>query len=209
MIMNNIYNSGKLELIVGPMRSGKNLQLISRISPLEYTDKKFIIFNPDINTRDNGVKSRTSNWNASTHVINHKYPQEALKLIKNHDIIIFVEAQFFSNMLVEVINKLIKEDKNVIVVGLDLDFKADPFGPIPFLLALADQITKLTAVCTFKEPLIFMNNMHTACGKEANRTQRYMNGVPAFFDSPIILVEDIVEGYEPHCTFHHRVFKNL
>lgn len=196
--MSRIYNPGQLEIYCGPMRSGKNSHLISRISPLEFSYHSFIIFNPDINIRDNGLVSRISSWNCDTHTLPHNKPIEALKLCKDYDVIVFVEAQFYALDLVKVIDHLIHLNKNIIVIGLDLDFRGEPFGPIPFLLSKANKITKLTAVCTFKEE-------DRICGRDATRTQRYINNKPADYNSPIVLIGDFNEGYEPHCIFHHSV----
>lgn len=194
--MTNIFNPGSLELIAGPMRSGKNNTLISRISPLAYTDYTFIVFNPDINIRDNGLVSRTSSWNHETYSISSSNPVICMEHAVEYDVIVFTEAHFFGKELIPVVEHLIKMNKNVIASGLDLDFRAEPFSAMPDLLARANQVTKLTAVCTFKEN-------GKICGREATRTQRYINGEPAPYDSPIILVGDFHEGYEPHCIHHH------
>ena len=193
-----IYKPGFLEVITGPMRSGKNNELISRISPLQYTDYSFIIFNPDINIRDNGLVSRTSSWNHETYTISSEKPSEIFDRALEFDVIVFTEAHFFSTKLSALVEKLIKANKNVIVSGLDMDFRGVPFSSMPFLLARANAITKLTAVCTFKEE-------GRICGREATRTQRYLDGKPAPYDSPIILVGDVHEGYEPHCILHHVI----
>ena len=194
--MTKIFNPGSLELIVGPMRSGKNNTLISRISPIQYTDYSFIVFNPDINIRDNGLVSRTSSWNHETYTISSKDPAVCLEHAMEYDVVVFTEAHFYTKNLIPVVEKLIKQNKNVIVVGLDMDFRGEPFNSLPDLLARANLVTKLTAVCTFQED-------GKICGREATRTQRYINNEPAPYNSPIILVGDFHEGYEPHCIHHH------
>ena len=194
--MTKIFNPGSLELIVGPMRSGKNNTLISRISPIQYTDYKFIVFNPDINIRDNGLVSRTSSWNHETYTISSKDPTVCFEHAIEYDVVVFTEAHFYNKNLIPVVEMLIKHNKNVIVVGLDMDFRGEPFGSLPDLLARANIVTKLTAVCTFQED-------GKICGREATRTQRYINNEPAPYNSPIILVGDFHEGYEPHCIHHH------
>lgn len=194
--MTNIFNPGKLELIVGPMRSGKNNTLISRISPIQYTDYTFIVFNPDINIRDNGLVSRISSWNHETYTISSNEPSICLEHAMEYDVVVFTEAHFYTKKLIPVVEQLIKRNKNVIVVGLDMDFRSEPFNAMPDLLARANLVTKLTAVCTFQED-------GKICGREATRTQRYINGKPSPYNSPIILVGDFHEGYEPHCIHHH------
>ena len=179
------------------MRSGKNNALISRVSPIIYTDYTFIIFNPDINIRDNGLVSRTSSWNHETYTISSSNPEVCMEHAIEYDIVVFTEAHFYSRGLIPVVEYLIKQNKNVIVVGLDMDFRGEPFTAMPDLLARANEITKLTAVCTFQEE-------GRICGREATRTQRYINEQPAPYDSPIILVGDFHEGYEPHCIIHHK-----
>jgi thymidine kinase len=195
-----IFNPGSLELIVGPMRSGKNNSLISRISPIQFTDYTFIAFNPDINIRDNGLVSRTSSWNHETYTIPSSDPEICMEHALEYDVIVFTEAHFFSKKLTSIVEKLIKQNKNVIVCGLDMDFRSEPFSALPDLLARANIVTKLTAVCTFQEN-------GKICGREATRTQRYINNEPAPYDSPIILVGDFHEGYEPHCVHHHVCLK--
>ena len=133
------------------MRSGKNNTLISRISPLAYTDYSFIVFNPDINIRDNGLVSRTSSWNHETYTISSTDPKICLEHAIEYDVVVFTEAHFYSKNLITVVENLIKLNKNVIVVGLDMDFRGEPFSAMPDLLARANVVTKLTAVCTFKE----------------------------------------------------------
>ena len=178
------------------MRSGKNNTLISRISPLLYTDYTFIVFNPDINIRDNGLVSRTSSWNHETYTISSVDPEICMEHAMEYDVVVFTEAHFFSKKLIDLVEKLIKFNKNVIICGLDMDFRGEPFSAMPDLLARSNLVTKLTAVCTFQED-------GKICGREATRTQRYINNKPSPYDSPIILVGDFHEGYEPHCIHHH------
>lgn len=195
--MAKIFNPGSLEVITGPMRSGKNNTLISRISPIQYTDYTFIVFNPDINIRDNGLVSRTSSWNHETYTISSSDPEVCVEHALEYDVVVFAESHFFNKKLNPVVEYLIKKNKNVIVCGLDMDFRSEPFSAMPDLLSRANMVTKLTAVCTFQED-------GKICGREATRTQRYINGSPAPYDSPIILVGDFHEGYEPHCIHHHQ-----
>jgi thymidine kinase len=101
------------------------------------------------------------------------------------------EAQFFDAGLVEVVDNLAMRGVRVILAGLDLDFRGEPFGPMPKLLAQAEDVTKLHAICVI-------------CGEEASRTQRLVNGQPARYDDPIILV-GAAEAYEARCREHHTV----
>ena len=99
------------------------------------------------------------------------------------------EAQFFDHEIPEVVRRLADRGIRVIVAGLNLDFRGEPFGSMPELLARADEITTLHAICM-------------VCGEDASRTQRLINGAPARYDEPIILV-GAAEAYEARCREHH------
>ena len=101
------------------------------------------------------------------------------------------EAQFFDDGIVDVIEKLADKGLRVIVTGLDMDFRGEPFGCIPELLARADRIDKLQAICM-------------VCGQPANRTQRLVDGKPANYNDPIVIV-GAAEMYEARCRAHHEV----
>ncbi|MDQ5841426.1 MAG: thymidine kinase, partial [Chloroflexota bacterium] len=102
-------------------------------------------------------------------------------------------GQFFDDRLPEVVERLADLGKQVLVTGLDTDFRGIPFGPMPRLMALADQVTKLTAICM-------------VCGEPATRTQRLIDGLPAPVDSPLIMVGGMGdEKYEARCRLHHDV----
>lgn len=107
------------------------------------------------------------------------------------EVVAFDEAQFFDAGLVPLAAELAGAGARVIVAGLDLDFRGEPFGVVPELLARAEHVEKLTAVCV-------------VCGAAATRTQRLVNGQPARFDDPVILV-GAHESYEPRCRAHHEV----
>lgn len=101
------------------------------------------------------------------------------------DVVGIDEIQFFPPMTTTVISDLVAQGKRVIVAGLDLDYRGEPFGIVPHLMALADEVTKLRAICVL-------------CGDEANFSQRLVNGAPAKYDDPLILVGG-EECYEPRC----------
>ncbi len=103
------------------------------------------------------------------------------------------EGQFFDEGLPDVVERLASAGKQVIVTGLDRDFRGIPFGAMPRLMALADQVTKLTAICV-------------VCGEPATRTQRLIGGQPATSDSPLIVIGGLGdETYEARCRLHHEV----
>jgi thymidine kinase len=109
------------------------------------------------------------------------------------DIVAIEEGQFWDTGLAAIVEQLADAGKQVLVTGLDQDFRGDPFGPMPALMALADQVTKLTAICM-------------VCGEPATRTQRLIDGQPAPADSPLIMVGGMGdERYEARCRLHHEV----
>jgi thymidine kinase len=192
-----IWNHGILEVIAGPMKSAKTLELIFRLRKLDYSNINYQLFKPKIDDRfsEEEVVSRDGHKLNST-IIEGNNPKEILfKLKPNMDVIAIDEGNFFSLELVDVVKTLLKDGKNIIVSGLDLDFKGEPFGPMPGLLAMADKVVKKNAYCDFP-----------GCGKVANRTQRIIEGKPAHYDSPLILVGD--DEYEARCIKHHIVPKN-
>jgi len=103
------------------------------------------------------------------------------------------EAQFFDNAIIDVIDQLANKGLRVIVTGLDMDFRGEPFGCIPILMSKAEQVDKLHAICM-------------VCGGSATRTQRLVNGKPAHYDDPIVIV-GASEMYEARCRTHHEVPK--
>jgi len=175
-----------LEIITGPMSCGKTEELMRRVRRCQIAQKKVKIFSPDIDTREseNCVASRNG---LRLQAIKVKSAKEILDIVENNDEIIAIdEIQFFDNEIVDVVRSLIGERKKVIACGLDLDFKAEPFGPMPHLLALANKVDKLMAICM-------------KCGSEYGvRTQRLIDGVPAGKDSPQIMIGGD-ETYEARC----------
>jgi thymidine kinase len=177
---------GILEVICGPMFSGKSEELIRRLRRAKIAQQKVITFKPQLDNRyaleyvvsHDGNKvdaSPLTNVNEIIDIVNSN----------NANVIGIDEAQFFSHDLVSVVCHLINENRRVIVAGLDLDFRGSPFGCMPLLLAIADKVTKLQAICT-------------QCGHDAHFTQRLVNGNPARFDDPIIMI-GAQEAYQARC----------
>src|SRR5438093_86561 len=118
--------------------------------------------------------------------------QHILQLIAPDTTVVGIdEVQFFDHAIVGVVRKLVASGRRVICAGLDLDFRGEPFGPVPTLLALAEKVDKLEAICV-------------VCGESATRTQRIVDGVPAFYDEPIIVI-GANEVYEARCRSCHEV----
>lgn len=190
-----IITPGILEIYCGPMNSCKTRELINRLDRFErLTGHKYTIFKPDLDTRDSKIKSRFGELSYDCTFTKYNKPEEILKKVNGEDLVIIDEVQFYSEGIEKTIEKLLLENTHVIAAGLDLDFRGEPFGRIPQLLALADIVHKVTAVCDYNE-----------CNNPATRTQRLIDGNPANYDSPTVLVGDRAEGYESRCLKHHFV----
>ena len=189
--MYNQYREGWIEVICGCMFAGKTEELIRRIDVLSYARKNILVFKPKIDDRY-----------STTEIASHagsKVPciviSEA-KEILNHvnydtDVVAIDEVQFFDEDVVDICEYLADSGLRVMVAGLDKDFRGEPFGVLPDLLTRAEFVTKLTAVCA-------------KCGAPATRTQRIINGKPASFNDPIVLV-GAKEAYEPRCRHCHEI----
>jgi thymidine kinase len=180
-----------LEMIVGPMFSGKSEELIRRVRRAMIAEQQVQLFYPaqDLRVQRGYIVSRNGlNLHAEQAANSAACRKHLHALPRLPDVVGFDEAQFFDGDLVPLVDELIAQDVRVIVAALDLDFAGRPFGlAIPHLLAIADRVDKLTAVCA-------------VCGSEAAvRTQRLVNGSPATKESPLILVGDSAEGYEARC----------
>lgn len=183
---NSCPEKGTLEVICGPMFSGKSEELMRRLRRAKIAQQQAMIFKPSIDNRHSieHVVSHDGNKMYAQAVENVNTILDTVRLHKIN-IIGLDEVQFFPQEIISVICTLIDEGKRVIVAGLDLDFRGAPFGCMPILLAIADRITKLDAICCM-------------CGKDAHFTQRLVNGSPAKHDDPIILV-GAQEAYQARC----------
>lgn len=196
----NAFNKPKgwIEVICGPMFAGKSEELLRRINRFKYADISYIIFKPKIDTRNSNASSRDGRTiksvsiNSSNDIINYLEKYESTHKTKI-DAIAIDEAQFLDEELGSICNKLANLGYVVYVSGLDLDFRGIPFTTMANILAYADHVTKLTAICT-------------VCGAEANRTQRLINDEPAKISDPIIKIGD-KESYEARCRQHHQIKK--
>ena len=185
------YKDGWVEVISGCMFAGKTEELIRRIKVLEFAKKEIMVFKPKIDNRYSDTKV-VSHAGSSVESIVISDPKEILKLIKpSTEVIAIDEVQFFDDSICEVCNILASMHKRVMCAGLDMDFRGEPFGPMPKLITQAEFVTKLTAVCN-------------KCGAPATRTQRIINGKPANYNDPTILV-GASENYEARCRHCHEV----
>lgn len=186
-------NKGWIELICGPMFAGKTEELLRRINRASYADLETIIFKPSIDSRNhNVVKSRSSQQKAAVEI---DIPFEIYNYIskqKNKPRIIAIdEVQFFNDQIIEVASTLANMGFVVLVSGLDLDFRGKPFNTTSKIASLAEYVTKLSAICTI-------------CGEPGTITQRYIDGKPANYDAPIILIGN-TESYTVRCRKDHQV----
>ncbi len=144
--VNHKENLGWIEVITGSMFSGKTEELIRRLKRAQFAKQKVEIFKPKIDTRyhDTNIVSHDRNEIHSTAVAS---PQEILLLSEDVEVVGIDEAQFFSDEIVDVCNTLANRGMRVVVAGLDMDFMGKPFGPMPNLMAIAEYVTKVHAVC--------------------------------------------------------------
>lgn len=182
---------GWLEVICGCMFAGKTEELIRRINRIKYAKKEVIVFKPIIDDRYDKTQV-VSHSNHRVDSIPIASSSEVLMHIEKLPYAVaFDEAQFFDKGLIDVIERLANSGVRVIVAGLDQDFRGEPFGIMPELMSRAEYITKLQGICM-------------VCGAPATRTQRLINGRPASYDDPIILVS-ASEKYESRCRHCHQV----
>lgn len=172
------HRQGHIEVICGSMFSGKTEELIRRMKRAKFAKQKVEIFKPSIDTRysEEDVVSHDKNVIQSTPVDSSG---AILLLSSDIEVVGIDEAQFFDDSLVEVCNALAYKGVRVIVAGLDMDFKGEPFGPIPALCAIADDVTKVHAICV-------------KCGALAYASHRLVNN-----DKRVLLGEQL--EYEPLC----------
>ena len=184
-------SSGWIEVICGSMFSGKTEELLRRLRRASIAHQKVQLFKPAIDDRY-GVTTVASHDGAQWEgeVINDA--SEILDRLESDSIVIAIdEVQFFDDAVVDVCDALALQGKRVIVAGLDMNFRGEPFGPMPALMAKAESVRKLHAICM-------------VCGGEASRTQRLINGNPAYFDDPVVLI-GADESYEARCRGCHQV----
>ena len=194
--MYRTYNPGWIEVICGCMFAGKTEELIKRMRVLEYAKKRVVAIKPTIDNRysEEMIASHAGSFVKWVCVETHDLASiEKYVNDKNIDVVVIEEVQFFDEGIIEICEKLAGSKKRVICAGLDTDFRGEPFKVMASLLAKAEFITKLSAVCC-------------VCGAPATKTQRLINGKPAKYDDPIILV-GASECYEARCRRCHQVEK--
>jgi thymidine kinase len=182
---------GSVEVIVGSMFSGKTDELIRRLRRATIARQKVQVFKPSVDTRDEQTKvtSHAGGQFAATPV---ESAAEILKLVEQDTTVVAVdESQFYDENIPLIVQQLADRGLRVIVAGLDTDFRGEPFGPVPQIMAQAEKVDKLNAICM-------------VCGEAASRTQRLIDGKPAHYDDPVVIV-GASELYEARCREHHEV----
>lgn len=185
------HTHGSIEVVCGSMFSGKTDELIRRLIRATIAKQKVQVFKPAIDVRyavEKVTSHAGSNFDASPV---EKSGDILTKLEKGTTVVGIDEAQFFDAEVVQVAQQLAVRGIRVLVAGLDTDFRGEPFGPMPVLMSVAEHVDKLHAICM-------------VCGDEASRTQRLVNGKPARYDDPVVIV-GASEMYEARCRLHHEV----
>ncbi|OQY48141.1 MAG: thymidine kinase [Anaerolineaceae bacterium 4572_78] len=189
--MNYPFNGGWIEVICGSMFSGKTEELIRRLRRARYAKLNIQVFKPALDNRYTPSKVNSHAGNQFQAVVVESVSEIAGLIKDGTDVIAIDEIQFFSQDIIQLCQSLADDGKRVIVGGLDMDFRGEPFGPIPALMAKSEMVDKLQAICV-------------VCGAFATRTQRLVDGEPAPYDAPIILI-GAEEVYEARCRQCHQV----
>ena len=176
---------GKLTVVCGSMFAGKSEELIRLARRSLYAKRKVQVFKPSVDKRYD-ISNVVSHMGVSHAALPVNSVQELKsKLEPDTEVILIEEVQFFDETIVDFVVELADHGKEVICVGLDQDFRRQPFGPMPKLLTCADEVVKLRAICM-------------KCGGPASHTYRVIDGRPAHWDDPIILI-GATESYEARC----------
>lgn len=187
------HRNGKLEVITGPMFCGKTDELIRRLRRATIAKQKVQVYKPSFDTRY-GAKKVTSHAGNEFEAFPIKNVSEIREHLSDDITVVAIdEAQFFDADILPIVAQLVEDQIRVIVAGLDMDFRGEPFGQMPNLMAKAEEVNKLSAICM-------------TCGEAASRTQRLVDGEPAHYDDPIVIV-GAAELYEPRCRKHHIVLR--
>lgn len=187
----DVDKPGWIEVICGPMFAGKTEELIRRVRRMDFAKKKYVIFKPKIDNRYSLTDVVSHNQKKVKAISISTSLEMDAYITEDIEAVIIDEVQFLDDAIVEKCRYLANHGMRVICAGLDCDFRGNPFPIVANLLAMAESITKLTAICV-------------VCGAEATKTQRIINGMPAKYEDPTILVGE-KESYEPRCRNCHVV----
>lgn len=182
---------GKLEVICGSMFSGKSEELIRRMRRAEFAQLKTQVFKHSLDNRTTTEHIHAHSGDKLAAIAVEKPSTIRDFYLPQAQVIGIDEVQFFSQEIIPIIFELVEAGKRVIVAGLDLDFRGLPFGCMPALLAMADNVTKLKAVCM-------------ECGSDAHFTQRLVDGQPAKFNDTLIMI-GAQECYQARCRDCYKI----
>lgn len=184
---------GVIEVIAGCMYSGKTEELMRRARREIIARRKVAVFKHSLDDRYDSDKVASHNG-SSLDAVPVDSADAILRFYNGNldlDAIFIDEAQFFDRNIVSVARAMARDGVRVVLAGLDMDFRGEPFGCMPVLLSIAEKVTKLTAICN-------------KCGEDAFFTQRFVDGRPAHYNDPIIMI-GAKESYEARCRDHHDV----
>lgn len=186
-----VHHTGSVEVVCGSMFSGKTDELIRRLRRATIARQTVQVFKPVMDNRYDVEKVTSHAGSAFTAIPITKAADIFALLDPKTTLVGIDEAQFFDDEIVTIVQQLAEKGLRVLVAGLDTDFRGEPFGTMPILMAIAERVDKLQAICM-------------VCGEAACRTQRLVNGKPARYDDPVIIV-GAAELYEARCRKHHEV----
>jgi len=185
------HEVGSLEVITGSMFCGKTEELIRRLRRARIAKQQVQVFKPAVDNRYNHQKV-TSHSGIDVDAIPVDSSRAILELLDPKTTVVGIdEVQFFDDNIVAVVEQLADQGVRVILTGLDMDFRGEPFGCMPQMMSRAERVDKLQAICM-------------VCGEPASRTQRLVDGKPAYYEDPIVVV-GAQEMYEARCRQHHEV----
>ena len=185
-------SGGWIEVVAGVMFSGKSEELMRRVRRAIIARRRVQVFKSHLDDRYAGLMAVSSHDRRTVEAVPvDSSSQIMLRLDPTAQVIAIDEAQFLDAGIVQVASALADRGRRVILAGLDADFRGEPFGPMPFLMAVAEVVDKLHAICVM-------------CGNPASRTQRLIDGKPAPYDSPTIMVGS-ADSYEARCRACHIV----
>ena len=183
---------GWIEVITGVMFSGKSEELIRRVRRALIARRRVQVFKSALDDRYHGIGHVSSHDGSGVDAVPVKSSLEIAEQVHPHTQVIAIdEAQFLDDGIVDLLTVLADRGGRVIVAGIDMDFRGEPFGPMPRILAMAESVDKLHAICM-------------VCGASATRNQRLVNGEPAPYESPVVQVGG-AESYEARCRRCHEV----
>jgi thymidine kinase len=185
------HREGWVEVICGGMFSGKTEELIRRVRRAQIAKQRVQVFKPRLDDRFMVEKVTSHDGDHFEAIVVDSATDIEAQIAPDTDVVAIDEVQFFDWRIADLVNDLAARGQRVILAGLDMDFRGEPFGPMPLLIAQAEMVDKLSAICV-------------VCGSPASRTQRLIDGRPASYDDPVILV-GASEVYEARCRHCHEV----